>query len=215
VLAMGVCAGFGHLFLPAAFPAASALWMILIASMLVLGVWEIFAAKIEVGFPGLAAQCFAILILGGVGSFVFLLRGLPHGSWWVVILFAFNWLYDAGAYFGGRWFGKHALAPGISPKKTVEGVVGGLLTNLVIGQIIFFTLLPRELGFSAVGFAAWLLVQGLLAQAGDLVESLIKRWSGLKDSAGFIPGHGGILDKIDSAFLTAPILYWLAILLIR
>jgi phosphatidate cytidylyltransferase len=215
VLAMAVVAGFW----PAtgAWPLAAAAWFwaILLAASLALAVWELFTPSAESSFPGLAIQVFAIVMLGGIASFAFLLRRLPHGSWWVAMLFGFNWLYDAGAYFGGKWFGRRPLAPAISPAKTVEGVIGGLLVNLAAALLVFFTLLPRELGFSAAGFAAWALAQGLLAQAGDLSESLIKRWSGLKDSPGFIPGHGGVLDKFDNAFFTAPILYALACLLLR
>lgn len=211
VLAIGALAGFGP-GLPAAWGATQpgVFWTVLIAAMLALGLWEMLAAKAEASFPGLAAQCFAILMLGGVGSYIFRLRLLPQGVWWITILFGFNWLYDAGAYFGGRWFGRRPLAPAISPAKTVEGLLGGLLANGAVSLIVYFTLLPRELGFSAAGFAALAVVQGLLAQAGDLTESLIKRWSGMKDSAGLIPGHGGVLDKFDSAFYTAPILYWFA-----
>lgn len=214
VLGMGVLAGFWPLG-PGGWPLAIAagFWIILLAAMLALAIWEVAAPRPEVSFPGLAAQIFAVVMLGGIGVFVFLLRRLPHGSWWVAILFGFNWLYDGGAYFGGRWFGKRPLAPAISPGKTVEGFLSGLVVNLLFGLGVYYFLLPRGMGFSAAGFAAWTLVQGLLAQAGDLSESLIKRWSGLKDSAGFIPGHGGVLDKFDSAFFAAPVLYALACLL--
>ncbi len=215
VLAMGACAGFPEL-LPAAWgpgPGA-ALFGVLMISLLALSLRAVFAPHPETAFPGLAAGLFAILLLGGVGSFVFLLRRLPHGSWWITLFFGFNWLYDAGALFAGAWFGRRALAPALSPRKTVEGVLGGLVVNLAAAAAAWAWLLPRDMGFSLPGLMLLGLGQGLLAQAGDLTESMIKRWSGAKDSAGFIPGHGGVLDKFDSGFFTAPVLYLVARLML-
>ncbi|NTV53525.1 MAG: phosphatidate cytidylyltransferase [Candidatus Firestonebacteria bacterium] len=153
---------------------------------------------------------FALLMLGGLGSFFPRLRHLPHGSWWFFLLFTFNWVYDAGAYFGGRWWGRTKLVPSISPGKTVEGLVTGLAANALVAAAIFPAVLPAGMGLTRPILIPLAVALGLLAQAGDLVESLIKRWSGRKDSAGIIPGHGGVLDKVDSSFFNAPVLYAVA-----
>lgn len=190
------------------------LWGLAMAALLVLCLLEIAGRNSEASFQGLCATLFAILLLGGVGSFVMLLRRLPLGPWWIVLLFGCNWCYDAGAFFFGSWFGRRPLAPQISPAKTWEGFIGGLAVTAVLAVCAQIYLLPRAMGFTPAGAAGLGLGLGVLAQAGDLVESRLKRWSGIKDSAGFIPGHGGVLDKFDSSFFTAPVLYLIARLLL-
>jgi len=189
---------------------ATALWTLAILVLLGLCLRSLLRQKIETGVTDLALSFFAVMLLGGVGTFVFSLRRLPDGPSWIVILFGFNWIYDSAALFAGKWFGRRKLSPLISPSKTVEGMLGGLAVNLATAVIVYAFWFPRELGFTLPGFAALGVGMGLLAQAGDLVESLIKRWSGAKDSSGFIPGHGGVLDKIDSSIFTAPVLFWIA-----
>jgi phosphatidate cytidylyltransferase len=171
---------------------------------------EVFRGDVEKGFAGMGLAAFAVLMLGGLGSFFPRLRQLPYGSWWFALLFTFNWVYDAGAYFGGRWFGRTKLVPRISPGKTVEGLIAGMVANALVAALVIPALLPAGMGLTRAILVPLSVVLGLLAQAGDLVESLIKRWSGLKDSAGIIPGHGGVLDKVDSSFFTAPVLYAVA-----
>lgn len=112
---------------------------------------------------------------------------------------------DAGAYFVGRAFGKHKLAPSISPVKTWEGVAGGLLAGLLMGTIAhfwFFRELPLKL---ALPLAAVMTVVGIL---GDLTESALKRSAGAKDAANILPGHGGLLDRLDSLLFNAPVIYY-------
>jgi phosphatidate cytidylyltransferase len=183
---------------------------LLLAGFLAVCLYEVLAGDTESGFSGMGTTSFALLMLGGIGSFFPRLRQLPHGAWWFYLLFGFNWMYDAGAYFCGRWWGRTKLVPRISPGKTVEGFAGGLVISALFGAGSFLFLLPAGMGLSLAGSAGLGVLMGLLAQSGDLVESMIKRWSGSKDSAGFIPGHGGVLDKIDSAFFTAPVLYVVA-----
>ncbi len=206
-LAAGYCRELGNVF---SWSSGTMLWTIIISAVLLLSLREILFGRIETIFLNISANVLAILIIGGMGSFVFLLRGLPQGSWWLCILFGFNWIYDGGALFCGKYFGRHKLAPAISPAKTIEGLIGGIAVNAVIAIIAYLTFLPPTLGFSLAGFAGLGMLMGLLAQAGDLLESVLKRWSGTKNSAGFIPGHGGVLDKIDSSFFTAPLLYAVA-----
>lgn len=101
-------------------------------------------------------------------------------------------------------------APSVSPSKTVEGMAAGLLLNVLAALAAYAWWAARDLGFSLAGFVSLGLLLGVLAQAGDLAESLLKRWAGAKDASQLIPGHGGVLDKIDNLFFTAPVLYVIA-----
>lgn len=125
---------------------------------------------------------------------------LVAGGTWVVLAMALAWGSDTGAYFAGRFFGKRKLAPAISPAKTVEGAIGGLAASVffaVIGSLFFLPELPLA---HAIPLA---IVANALGQAGDLAESLIKRSTGVKDSGSILPGHGGLLDRIDALMFTA------------
>ena len=123
------------------------------------------------------------------------------------ILFTCTWASDTFAYFVGSAFGSHKLASSISPKKTVEGflgsIVGTTLTGILIGHFLF--------GFPLIYMAAAGFLLAIVATLGDLVESVIKRFAGIKDSGFIIPGHGGVLDRFDSIFFTAPIFYYYVI----
>lgn len=186
------------------------IWAISLAALLLLAWREVLGGFDEKNLINISAGVLPIWVIAGIGSFVFLLRRLPQGSDWVFMLFCFNWVYDAAAMFSGRFFGRRKLAPTISPAKTVEGMIGGLLVNAGLAAVLFFFWVPRQLGFSLPGFISLGILMGLLAQAGDLVESMVKRWSGAKDASGLIPGHGGVLDKIDNILFSAPILYFVA-----
>ena len=123
------------------------------------------------------------------------------------ILFTCTWASDTFAYFVGSAIGSHKLASSISPKKTVEGflgsIVGTTLTGILIGHFLF--------GFPLIYMAAAGFLLAIVATLGDLVESVIKRFAGIKDSGFIIPGHGGVLDRFDSIFFTAPIFYYYVI----
>ena len=127
---------------------------------------------------------------------------LGAGRAWVLILVLGVWSYDTAAYFVGRRFGKRHFIPHISPGKTVEGTIGGLAAAVVVSAV-----LVGAIGHSIVGGAFLGLVIGLAAQAGDLVESMLKRAAGAKESGRLIPGHGGMLDRIDSFLFAAPVAY--------
>lgn len=133
-----------------------------------------------------------------------------HGVCYVILCLAGAWLGDSGAYFVGTFFGKHKLCPEISPKKTVEGAVGGIITVGIIFALyaFFYRLVQGYLGQSfevnypvlvLIGFAC-----GVLGIVGDLSASLIKRQSGIKDFGNIMPGHGGIMDRFDSVLFVAP-----------
>ena len=124
------------------------------------------------------------------------------------VLFTCTWASDTFAYFVGSAFGSHKLASSISPKKTVEGFLGSIfgttLTGILIGHFLF--------GFSIIYMAGAGFLLAVVATLGDLVESAIKRFAGIKDSGFIIPGHGGVLDRFDSIFFTAPIFYYYIII---
>ncbi|MCU0492243.1 MAG: phosphatidate cytidylyltransferase [Chloroflexaceae bacterium] len=135
---------------------------------------------------------------------------LPPGAAWVFTVMAITWLQDSGAYFAGRAFGRHKMAPNLSPKKTWEGAAGGLIAG-VLGAILAMLLLGLPIGY---GGAVLLGVAGSIAgMLGDLAESLLKRQIGVKDAGSLIPGHGGILDRADSMLFAGPVLYMLILLL--
>ncbi len=127
-----------------------------------------------------------------------------YDPWRVLFFFFFMWASDTGAYFSGRFFGKHKLFERLSPKKTIEGFIGGLLFAMLLGFFAF-------LFFEGPVLWKWLLCGALMSftgALGDLFESMLKRQFGVKDSGNILPGHGGILDRFDSTFISIPI-YWL------
>jgi phosphatidate cytidylyltransferase len=126
------------------------------------------------------------------------------GAGLVLLTLMLAWFGDTGGYFVGRFFGKTKLYEAVSPKKTREGLFGAVLGSVLGALLAHFTYLP-SLGLSAALVLG--LVGGPLGQAGDLVESLLKRSLGTKDSGGIIPGHGGILDRIDALLVLAPLVY--------
>ncbi len=151
-----------------------------------------------------AAGTFGPMWLGaGFGS-VALLRVLPgdDGPALVLLSLGLAWASDTGGYFTGRAFGKHKLSPTISPKKTVEGAIGGVLSVVAGAVALHFTLLPSLPIRDAVILGA---LGSVLAIFGDLAESLLKRSTGVKDSGGILPGHGGMLDRVDAVMITAPV----------
>ncbi len=134
--------------------------------------------------------------------------GVEPGGWrWVIYTVIIAMAGDVGGYFGGRWFGRHKLMPSVSPGKTIEGSVAAVVANLLGGAFCKLVFLPT-LGW--VEILALSLAVGCLAQVGDLCESMLKRAFGAKDSGWIIPGHGGVLDRIDSLVFPAPLVYYYA-----
>ncbi len=134
-----------------------------------------------------------------------LIRDWNHGMVWTFFLMAVIIAGDTAAYYTGRAFGRHKLAPSISPGKTVEGAVGGLAANLLVGALF------KKYCFPEFGWSYWIaliMIMGGLGQTGDLVESMLKRSVGQKDSGIIFPGHGGLLDRIDGLLFAAPGLYY-------
>jgi len=131
---------------------------------------------------------------------------LPHGSFWLILLTAIIAGSDTGAYYSGRRFGRRKIFPNISPKKTLEGVLGGIFCGVAFAIVVQLLMGGPISQALLVPVAAFLVLVGI---AGDLTESMIKRASGVKDSGTILAGHGGLLDRIDSLLLSAPVLYYL------
>ena len=150
-------------------------------------------------------------------SFIWLTRELPGGIYMVWLIFISSWICDTCAYLSGMALGKHKLTPVLSPKKSVEGAVGGVLGSALVGALFGYLFLNRLFeGQNMVWICALICGAGaVISQIGDLAASGIKRNHGIKDYGKLIPGHGGVMDRFDSVLFTAPIIYYLAILLIR
>ena len=160
--------------------------------------------SIEHLFPWLVMQLGAPLYLGLWGGLeVFLLGSgnfsIEHSYKFIIVMSAM-WVCDTMAYFGGRFLGKHKLATEISPKKTWEGAICGTL--FAVAWVMLFA--PSVFGLNYALSAVLGLVLAVAGQVGDLLESTLKRWSGTKDASQIFPGHGGVLDRADSFFLSAP-----------
>lgn len=160
-------------------------------------------------------SAFARAAAAGVGGFLWIvlplsaqieIRTLPDGVAWLLLAYASVAVGDSAAFYGGTAWGRHRLAPNLSPKKSIEGSIFGLAGSAITGGIASYWL--PQLGPGAGALAGALL--GLVGQAGDLVESAVKRAAGQKDSSSLLPGHGGVLDRID-AHLLAGLALWISL----
>jgi phosphatidate cytidylyltransferase len=167
--------------------------------------------KLEESIPALTTTLFGIFYVCWLFGHLTFLRGLPHGKQFIFYLLLVVWSGDTGAYYFGKAFGKHKLAPVISPKKTIEGAIGGTTASLIASCIAKLTFLPK---LSSVDCVLLGIFMASIAQLGDLCESLLKRSADVKDSGTIVPGHGGILDRMDGVMFAAPLLYYYAIVFI-
>ena len=159
----------------------------------------------------LAAVFFGFFYVGLMLSGIYRLRLLPGGAYLVWLIMLCSWGCDTCAYCVGVLFGKHKMAPVLSPKKSIEGAVGGVVGAMLLCAL-FGSVFRKALGISTaeIGFLALIGGAGaLLSMVGDLAASAIKRNFGIKDYGTLIPGHGGILDRFDSVIITAPVIYGL------
>ncbi len=161
----------------------------------------------ERAFTGWAWTVAGIIYVGWLLSYLVALRGLDDGRNWVFFVLCTTFSSDTAAFFVGRAVGRHHLAPQISPGKTWEGAVGGIFGAIIVS--LLFTLptpLSLPLGYGQAILLA--LMVSIFGQLGDLVESLLKRNMGVKDSGRLVPGHGGALDRIDSVVFTGIVVYY-------
>jgi phosphatidate cytidylyltransferase len=178
--------------------AALLLTVVVLASLILL----LFRPTADRALIGWGLSLGLALYIGGLMQFYMPLRTLPttFPGFWVMALLALSWVCDSSAFFIGRAFGRTKLAPHISPKKSVEGAVAGLIAPALVGPLLGMTQ-----GLPPLLMAGYGLAIAVATIVGDLVESLIKRQTGVKDSGVLIPGHGGLLDRMDSLLFCAPV----------
>nr|WP_207711500.1 phosphatidate cytidylyltransferase [Sulfobacillus harzensis] len=178
-------------------------WGIL-AGLLVIVVGAVVLGREAKSFEGAMTTAWVSLYVGLLFQFLVALRALNQGRRLVFVFFVVIWATDSMAFFIGRRFGKHKLMVHVSPKKTWEGTLGGVLSGVILG--IIASPLIHVRWFDGAIFA---LLVAAIGVVGDLLESQFKRFTGVKDSGGILPGHGGILDRFDSALLALPFAYYL------
>ena len=177
------------------------------AIFLALTIQLLLYAKEKSVLQSLGALVFAQLYIPFLLSHVLLLFQVPSGRRWIFFLFFVTFAGDTGAYYVGHRWGRHKLWSAVSPKKTVEGAIGGLLSSLAIALLVGKLLL--SLGkFGTTFLLSMGLVIALAGQIGDLMESMLKRVSHVKDSSSILPGHGGLLDRLDSLLFVFPLTYY-------
>jgi phosphatidate cytidylyltransferase len=184
-------------------------------------------AQMSGAYPAAAASAFAFVYIALPMAMLVQLRQQWAGAFWLLYLLLVVWAGDIFAYFVGRSLGRHLMAPRISPKKTWEGAAASLAASLLVGSLLFsharqissfllsLRLIERRDGLFGENLELWPILLltvalNIAAQLGDLVESLIKRGAGVKDSGTLLPGHGGMLDRIDALLFAAPVLWFYA-----
>lgn len=196
-----VLAGVGLFFALYFWPDLGALWF-LAATLAVALLILVRAVDLPAAGARLFAAEFGVIYVGGLLAALPLLHRI--GSAWLALTIAVTFANDTGAYFVGRAFGRHKLAPALSPGKTIEGALGGLAAGLTVTFVTGWAFMPS---LSITDRLAIGLVAGVVGPAGDLVESLMKRAAGVKDSGRSIPGHGGMLDRIDALLFVGAYVY--------
>jgi len=184
---------------------------LLLASAVVLPLIGLLSRRQKEGaFTTWAWTIAGVLYVGWLLSYLVALRGLDGGRNWVFFALFATWASDTTAFFIGRRFGRHKLAPNISPGKTWEGSVGGIVGAIIV-SILFFTPTPFHLPLVYWQAIVLSILVSIFGQIGDLVESLLKRNMGVKDSGRLMPGHGGILDRLDSIIFAGIVVYYYVI----
>lgn len=190
------------------YPAANIKLLIILLTIPISLVWQLFVKNEHRKLNNSFWTIGGILYLGLLTSYWAEIPGLNNGRWWLFWSILVVVVCDIAAFFTGRSVGRHLLAPNISPKKTWEGAIAGVLASTLLGIILDLIFsLPVSLWLIAI----LALFVGIISQFGDLIESLLKRNAGIKDSGNFFPGHGGVLDRIDSYILIGPIVYYFVI----
>jgi phosphatidate cytidylyltransferase len=179
--------------------------LLIILGCLFLFVLQFFHKDHSQALVGIALTLFGILYISWFLSFLIRMRFLQGGILWIAYLLAVTKATDIGAYTAGTLFGRHSLIPHVSPKKSVEGTLGGLMLSVLV-SVALKPFLPLD--FSWMHLVILGILIGGVGQIGDLSESLMKRFCGVKDSGHLLPGMGGVLDAVDSILFTAPIFYF-------
>ncbi len=191
-------------------------WMVLSA------LWWIAALILILKFPNQAvfwkrrevSAILGLIALVPCGVSLIVLKSMPQAEALIALLLMLIWSSDIGAYFIGRRFGRRKLLPAVSPGKSVEGLLGGLVVTLSVGLMLTILVAPiAEMSISPVSWSLVFVLIALISVLGDLTLSMFKRIRGIKDSSQLLPGHGGILDRLDSLYSSAPLFVVLVIYL--
>ncbi len=177
---------------------------ILFLSLLIISAEDIFKSNIQNAFLRMSASLWILIYCSFSFGFAYKIHELKNGQYYLPLLAIMIWITDSFAYFVGMSLGKHRGIFKVSPKKSIEGFIGGFSFSIIFSVLAHF-LFPQQLPLPIsllIAFCA-----GTIGQFGDLLESLIKRDFNVKDSSNLIPGHGGILDRFDSFIVTAPFFY--------
>ncbi|MFP4465861.1 MAG: phosphatidate cytidylyltransferase [Candidatus Goldiibacteriota bacterium] len=189
------------------------MWLYFYAvALFIMGLFALLLITRDVeSFPKIIYTIAPVFFISTLGAFGILLRQLENGSWWLFVLFALTMSYDAGAYFIGSAMGRHKLIPELSPGKTVEGAAGGMIINAAVITALYFFVLPEVLSDipdMLMHLIILSVIMSVVGQGGDISVSVIKRFTGVKNASNILPGHGGVLDRIDSLLFNAPVLYF-------
>jgi phosphatidate cytidylyltransferase len=179
-----------------------AAWLLIVLIALTAFVLSLRAADLAVSLPRAALLLTGVVYVFGCWKCALLLR--EHSVHWLMYALLLNWIGDIGAYYVGRAFGKHKLAPQVSPKKTWEGAAASVVTATVLAGFYLTHFVPEVSWPAAIALTA---VANAAGQVGDLAESAMKRGARVKDSGTILPGHGGFLDRVDSTLFALPVVY--------
>lgn len=186
---------------------------VLSAGIMAAMAWHVFAygrGQQQAG-SDFAITTAGLAYLGWLGGYFISLRNLPDGQWWLMGMLGAVWIADSGAYLVGSRFGRHKMAPHVSPHKSWEGYLGGIGFAILGGALLGWlgqSVLPQVSIMEAAALAGAIAV---ITPMGDLGESMLKRQFGVKDSSNILPGHGGLLDRVDSWLWTVTLGYYLAL----
>jgi len=184
------------------------LFGVIVIAVLLLMCYTVINTKYN--YIDIAVTVFGFIYVPVFFGNIILVNQTIYGNYLVWLIFISSWLCDTGAYYSGRFFGKHKLAPKVSPNKTIEGSIGGLISSCLACGI--FGILIRNLNvninINIIHFFVIGLICGVFGQFGDLMASSIKRYVGVKDFSNLIPGHGGILDRFDSILFASVVVYY-------
>jgi len=176
--------------------------LLVVVALIALGL-ALAAADLRTGIVRAAFLMLGVVYVFGCWRYAPLLRA--ENRYWLLYALVLNWVGDIGAYYVGRRFGRHKLAPVVSPGKSWEGAAASLAVSMIFGYFFLRWALPAVPAIAALGLTAAANVAG---QIGDLAESALKRGGGVKDSGTLLPGHGGMLDRVDSTLFTLPVVYF-------
>lgn len=164
--------------------------------------------NLNYNYMDLSVTILGIIYVSVFFSFITLVNTKVNGNYLVWLIFISSWASDTAAYYSGKFFGKHKLCPKVSPKKTIEGSIGGLCGSVLGCSILWAVLQRYNVNIPLVHFVAIGIISGVFSQFGDLAASSIKRHSEVKDYGNLIPGHGGVLDRFDSILFSAVVVFY-------